>query len=442
MSESSESPEPQKKKLDVAPRTLPDRHEDLGDPFEQLNESRAEESAAEEGSRSMIQPRDLPEKDEATILQAARLLKAGKSHDEVAAQLKIEPLKLRRWEAAYSATFQQDLNEGDYHDTDAQLRSLDEEAKEKFQGNWEQVTEKATERRVKTGPVRAKLMANPFTRWMFRSETGALDLGALTGIVVALVGVGVAVSYMNRSRDAQVEEEDLGILVSLDDVGKVVHNPQAAAKAVIAFHRTEKWEDKLDLVTHPEIVRPLMKAWYEKYPDKVHYDRITFVTDQPVEEQGRYFVLLGMLVGDDDNLPMDDEHSFVAVQLMEDGNYKVDWETSSGYQPYSFVELTEQRPTEPFELRLTVEASDFYNFGFDEETYFSFRGTFLGQDAGLYLYGRRDQPDVRQLSNTLKVRENSGVIAKVRYPVNAASENQVELLEVISQSWFRRYDGS
>ena len=97
MSKPSSSSDPQKKKVGVEPRALPERHDDnLGTPFEQLNEDSPTESPTEE-SRGFIQPRSLPKHEAATILEAARLLHEGKTHDEVAKQLKIEPLKLRRW---------------------------------------------------------------------------------------------------------------------------------------------------------------------------------------------------------------------------------------------------------------------------------------------------------------------------------------------------------
>ncbi len=440
MSESSSSSDPPHKKLGVEPRSLPERQEGQGTPFEQLNEGSPEDDSAE-SERGIVQPRSLPKKDEAMILAAARLLQEGKSHEEVARQLKIEPLKLRRWEAAYSREFQQDLNEGDYHDTDAQLRELSDDSKEKFQGNWEQVTEKETERRVKVGATRAKLMANPITRWIFLNKHGALDYGTLTGIVVVAFGVAVAVHYTSQARDSSgVEEDDFGMLVGLDEVTAIEHDTKAAAQLVIDFHRTEKWEDKLAYVSHPEIVRPLMEAWYRKHPEDVYFDRIKFGMDQPVEVGRRNFIQIGLLVGEKGGSEIEDRPMIMAVERLDEGNYKIDWETSSGYQPYSFEELTTEKPVDPVELRLTLETSDFYNFGFNQEEHFAFKGTFLSNPDALYVYGRREDPAARRLSHSLSILESIGVIVKVRYPPNASAKDQLELVEVVSESWFRDYE--
>lgn len=442
MSEKPSPSGPPKKKVGVEPRALPDRQEDSGNvPFEQLNDVAPDTEP--KAPRSVIQPRNLPAHEEETILEAARLLHEGKTHEEVANRLKIEPLKLRRWEKAYSAEFQRDLNEGDYHDTDAQLRELSDDSKEKFQGNWEQVTEKATERRVKIGPVKEKLMSMAVTRWLFRNEHGALDYGVIGGIIVALVGLSVALNYMRHAGENPVNQKDDSVaLLGLDDLTRVKHDPKAAADVIIGFLRTRTWEEKLPYVSHPETVRPLMKEWYEKHPEEVYAERITFGMDEPLEVGDRNFFQVGLTVGNDDASRIDDRHVIVAVELMPNGEYKIDWETSSGYQEMIYEELTTQMPTEPVELRLTLEAADYYNFGFNDDEYVAFRATYLGNPNAIFLYGRKDDPVARKLADKLDILDMTGAIVKVRYPKDAKAADQLELVEVVAETWFRDYEAS
>ncbi|MFT4638659.1 MAG: hypothetical protein ACI8T1_001980 [Verrucomicrobiales bacterium] len=429
---------PGRKKVGVEPRDLPERQDEHGDPFEQLNEaSPAKKSDERDPERAFIQPRSLPKHEEETILEAARLMREGKTHEEVAKQLRIEPLKLRRWEKAYSSEFQSDLNEGDYHDTDAQLRDLPEDAKEKFQGNWEQVTEKETERRVKVGPLRAKLMELPATRWLFRNEHGDIDYGTVMGILVAFVVLGMAMRYMNQeSENPTAAEDDAGVIVGLNDLTTIVHDPDAAAKIIIAFHRTKTWEEKLAYVNNPEKVRPLMAKWYTKHPEDVTIEKITFAMDQPIEEGNRNFLQVGLSVGDLGR------YFVMAVELMEDKSYKIDWETSSGYQEISFNDLMIQKPTEPVELRLTVESANFFNFGFTDDLYYAFKGTYLGVNQPIFIYIKKDHPDAQSLFSTLQIFPSKGVIVKVRYPENAKVDDQLELIELVADSWFRKYTDS
>ena len=61
MSSKSKEPDPARRQLGVEPRQLPEQHETAGDPFEQLNA--ASVSSDDSHERSMIRPRDLPERD-------------------------------------------------------------------------------------------------------------------------------------------------------------------------------------------------------------------------------------------------------------------------------------------------------------------------------------------------------------------------------------------
>ena len=440
MSEESSSSTPSRKKVGVEPRSLPDRFdEEAGDPFEQLN-SEVRPNEEMESDRGLIQPRSLPKSEEATILEAARLIREGKSYDEVAKHLRIEPLKLRRWETAYSAEFQKDLNEGDYHDTDAQLRDLADDEKEKFQGNWEQVTEKETTRRIKVGPIREKLMGHSATKWLFRGEHGDVDYGTITGVLVAVVGLGLALRYMNDARaNPESEVDQGGVYVGVEDLSSVDHDPEAARDVVIAFHRTKTWEEKLELVSYPEKVKPLMEAWYTKHPEDVFYDRVTFVMDQPIEVGARNFYQIGLIVAKDGDNAADNKNSIVAVERMPNGEYKVEWETSSGYQPMSIEELKAKMPTEPVELRFTLEPSTYYNYGFQEDKYAAFAGTFLGNPDPVYLYGNREDPEARKIISALELKDTMGVIVKVRYPENAQANDQLEIVEFVHDNWFRDY---
>ncbi len=424
----------ERKSSTVQPRDLPERHEAHGDPFEQLN---AGSEPVEEKRAGVIQPRSLPEKDRATILEAARMLQEGSTHAEVARHLRIEPLQLRNWETAYSSEFQRDLNDGDYHDTDAQLRDLEAHEKERFQGNWEQVTEKSTQRRVKVGSVRAKLLANPATRWMFRNEHGDIDYGTIVGIFVAVLGVSVALLYINRTPNQA--EDTAGLIIGLDEITEIPHNPEAARDVVVQFHQTATWEEKLAYVSYPEKVRPLMAEWYAKNPQDITFDRIGFAMDESVTIDDRNFFQVGLIVSREGDNRADARNFVMMVERMPDGEYKVEWETSSGYQPLTLEELKAQKPTTPVEFRLTLEASDFYNFDFQNDQYFAFRGTFVMREEPLFLYGDKDNEAIRAIHNTLQLLPKKGYILKVSYPQNPRTDDQLYIDEVVSNSWFRDY---
>ena len=439
MSAKSNKPQKGRKKLDVSPRDLPEQVvESAGQPFEQLNAAKEAEPKDKKGS--LVEPRALPKRDDddATMKEAMRLmLEEGQTREEVAKQLKIEPLQVRHWENAYHEFLQRDLNEGEYHDTDAQLRDLPESERARFNDNWDQVSEKATERRIKVSAWREKLMVNPLTRWFFSNKHGDLDWGVIIGLLVALAACVFTVKYITNERSGDVAELDGDVFIPAALEG-IEHNAESAAQAVVKFHQTEKWEDKLQYVIAPDRVKPLMEKWYQEHPDEVHLDHITFVTDNLVEHKGRHFVILAVQGRNTEDSALDSRDFFMAIEKI--GNkYLVDWEVSSGYQPMSMERYREEKPVTPLEFRLTFEQDNYYNFGFKEETYYCFKASYLGLNDPIFVYGRRDDPKATEINNTLDLEATLGVIAKLRYPPNAPTGDQVEMVEVVGMTWFKDY---
>ena len=448
MSSKSKEPDPSRRQLGVEPRQLPEQHETAGDPFEQLNAASVGSDDSHE--RSMIRPRDLPERDPQgeltsqqweTMREAVRLMEEeGQSHEEAAKQLHIEPLQLRRWENAYHEYLQSDLNDGDFHDTNAQLVEVPENSKERYHDNWEQVLEKQTQRRIKVSETKLKLMAHPMTRWMFRNEHGDLDWGTITGITVIVLSVVTTIGYMNRSQQDPIATEEDNVWIA-NELTSVEHDGMKAANVVIAFHKTTSWEDKIQYVLAPEKVRGLMETWYKDNPDQVTFDRLDFVHDQEAEHDGRNFLLLALQLGKKGQSAAYGQPSFMAVERLNDGSYLIDWEVSSGYQEMPLSTFRDQRLTVAKEFRVTVELTDYYNFQFTEDKYVAFSATTIKADEEpLYVYGRRDDAKVAAIESTLKeVRDSMGMIVTLRYPENSKANNQVHLEEVISEAWFRDY---
>lgn len=438
-------------KVDIAPRQLPEPHEDLGAPFEQLNSAhRAEETGQDSasGGRLGIQPRQLPgqagaDSEIATMKEAMRLMvEEGQSREQVARKLKIAPLKLRHWENAYHEFLQKDLNEGEYHDTDAQLRDLPDDVKNRFHENWDQVMEKATERRVKVTPLRAKLMANPITRWFFRNEHGDLDFGVITGVTIVVLGLVFASSFISSFSNAKatLAGEDPGGAFVYGELGGVAHDPKLAWQTVVDFHKTPTWEEKLEYVIAPDRVRPLMEDWYRRHPEDIYYNRIGYYEDFTLTHDGDSYLNVAVEVSKATDLPGNEKPFYMAMKRTKSG-YKVDWEVSSGYQPMDVVDYREQRPVTPMEFRFTIEKGDYFNFGFTSDDYHCFTATYVGLDRPFFIYGRKDDPTARDLHTMLEeVKPSMGAIVRVRYPEKAQADDQLILEGVVSKTWFRKYD--
>jgi hypothetical protein len=118
------------------------------------------------------------------------------------------------------------------------------------------------------------------------------------------------------------------------------------------------------------------------------------------------------------------------------GDYKVDWETSSGYQHESWAELAERRPSEPILLRCLIERDDYYNFEFaDPQKWICFKLTYPRGPVTLYGYAERHSKLGSQLDSLVEFNRVVGVMLEAAYLPQSRSSNQLRILKLVHKSW-------
>ena len=137
------------------------------------------------------------------------------------------------------------------------------------------------------------------------------------------------------------------------------------------------------------------------------------------------------------------------LEKQEDGTYLVDWDTAVVYQPADWNAFIADRNTEAHVFRL--EARERINYGpylyefSDDNIYQAYRISIRG-NAEKYLIGytkKGSEVDEIMKSLTLvKGNKNTGsrmtvpMMLKLVFPKGAQSDQCVEILEVVSDSWF------
>jgi hypothetical protein len=137
------------------------------------------------------------------------------------------------------------------------------------------------------------------------------------------------------------------------------------------------------------------------------------------------------------------------LEKQEDGTYLVDWETAVVYQPADWNAFVASRSTEVHVFRL--EARERINYGpylyhfSDDNIYQAYRIAIRG-NAEKYLIGyTKKGSEVDKIMKRLtliKGNKNTGskmtvpMMLKLVFPKGAQSDQCVEILEVVSDSWF------
>jgi len=200
-------------------------------------------------------------------------------------------------------------------------------------------------------------------------------------------------------------------------------------EAVKGFLTSDSIEKRLAFVRDPQRVKPLMKEYYgaEKFEPEGFED----LNRAEIRHRGMFLTSFAR-IGDFSSGP-------IAVERIEDGaeeSYRVDWESWVGYCEMSVEDLIREKPTEAKLLRIMLRQGSYYNYGFsDDKKWAAYRLGFRNSDRTLLAYVRRDSKEGESLDELFRDGGSFPYTLKVRYPENARSGDQVEIVELLAQGW-------
>ena len=217
------------------------------------------------------------------------------------------------------------------------------------------------------------------------------------------------------------ETEDLLRYYEEFDVDKI-------EQSIKSFLNAKTVEEKLKFVCDPARVEPLMKAHYGKAAYQP--EGFEVLNRSQISYRDRFAILTVM---DGEFLS-----SLITVRrTFKDGTetYPVDWESWAGYGEKTPGEMKKEKPVKPFLVRAVVENTDYYNYGFSDDTKWKSLKVLIGKSQEPFTgYLPRES----KLLNELQLNDESGiaVILKVAYPKDARSDRQILVTEVIqSKGW-------
>ena len=233
-------------------------------------------------------------------------------------------------------------------------------------------------------------------------------------------------------RSSTKNEEGDAAVKTVDDYKKF--NSEKLEEAIKRFVMAESPEELKKYVREPKRVGPLLDRYYEK----VEYEALGFesLNKLKVSYLGE---LITTVVTTADFLS-----SPIAVERVVDGedeSYKVDWESWIGYCDYTPEEMREKRPSKPFEIRVIIEPASYYNYVFSDDRKWRSLGLEIKGSVYSFLgYVKRDSEQDKSLRVTMKNSKGVPCLLKVAYPPGSRAQDQVEILEVVTEGWVINFD--
>ncbi len=208
-----------------------------------------------------------------------------------------------------------------------------------------------------------------------------------------------------------------------------------------AFAAAKTPEEQLALVTHPEITGERIKN-SAIHPNNERYSEI-IDTNKVKLKSGNYAILLAVRIG-----KLDQQRYFAFIQSSKD-DIKMHWEVSFGYQPMPLDTFKSSRPATAQQFRAKLRNGDFFANDFEDQDRWHCVEIYYPGSPNFFIYGYIDRETlfgeklIARLDSSQDsipglpaVEKNLTVIASLRFPQNPASNNQVEVIDIQSYSWF------
>ncbi len=113
---------------------------------------------------------------------------------------------------------------------------------------------------------------------------------------------------------------------------------------------------------------------------------------------------------------------------------KIDWESWIGWSDLSWEEFMATKPATSHVFRLILSPVDYYNFGFNEEKWRSYRLLSPDQEHALYGYAEKEGLVEGQLRHA-GADQSLSLMLSLKFPAGATSNNQVVIERLVSDSW-------
>ncbi len=207
-----------------------------------------------------------------------------------------------------------------------------------------------------------------------------------------------------------------------------------AASVLSGFLNAKSIDERLRFVRNQEKVRPLMEEWYQKNPEEAEreWPDAEILLRKKIVDQGRYFIILAVeFVGLGKRV--------LAIEQSLDGEMRLDWPTTVGYQPMPLEEFKTKRPITPVKFWVKMKPSEFYNHRFsDPLEYKAVELSYPGRiEFKLIGYIKRSTDWGAKLITKLEEGQAPSLILELAYPEKATEDSsQVEIVSILSESWW------
>ncbi|MBK1816966.1 hypothetical protein JIN84_15175 [Luteolibacter yonseiensis] len=261
--------------------------------------------------------------------------------------------------------------------------------------------------------------------WGWFVLIGLVLTGGITWSLVGVKEAEVKVRETKQETQAAIgneEEQDR-------EAGQLIERIEAVTRK---FFSETSVEGLAGICRQPERVRPLMESYYADKPvSGPHYKQTISLRALTLDNRGNFWLLGAQL--------MDGTKRNVIVEVLENSEPKIDWETFVCYQPMPWDKFAAGRPTgSPYDFRVYVEQDTFFSHEFaDSEQWSCFRLTSRDSEETLYGYVKKNSELEKQIHKLLVANrgQRTSVILRLNVPPGIQSRRGVMIEKLVAPRW-------
>lgn len=256
-------------------------------------------------------------------------------------------------------------------------------------------------------------------------------------LVFLILGTA-AVWSLSGVKNAEVPTTE-GQVVTASNIDKDATEEREATQMIDRINQTtRKFFDAKDisqlakLVRHSERVEPLMQTHYRTKPlTPVRMVRSISLQPMTLDYRANFWLVTVELA--------DKTSRSLMVEILGDGEPRIDWESFVCQQPMAWDQFAAQRPAgRSFDFRVYVTQDNFFSHEFSESAKWScFRLTARESDGVLFGYAKMDSAISKQIRGLLTKNrgQQTAMILRLIIPEGIQSRSGVVIEKVISPRW-------
>jgi len=253
--------------------------------------------------------------------------------------------------------------------------------------------------------------------------------------IVMTTGILWSIYKIEKSEDQiRVINEEAKTLLSKDEEEQrnAAHLIDQMEATLRKFHSATTINSLAALVRHPERVRPLMEEYYDEKPIPISRLRsISSMTPLTLNNRADFWLATVKLSGD--------ISKNIIMQITDNGEALIDWETYVCYQPMDWTDYVNHHPAgTTMDFRVYARLDNFFSHEFNNPTqWLCYQLNAQGSDEFLYGYVDATSETAREMliAMSRKSSDAASLILQLYIPEHLESKRGVIINKVVCDDW-------